>query len=77
VVENRVLGKIIGPKRDVVMVAEETPSQGAYNMYSSPTTSLVINQEEIGRAHGTYGRQEHLLTGVWEVDFRVRTTWKT
>jgi hypothetical protein len=28
--ENRVLRKIIGPKRDEVRVAEETPSQGAF-----------------------------------------------
>jgi len=33
--ENRVLRKIIGPKRDEVTVAEETPSQGTFNMYSS------------------------------------------
>jgi len=28
--KNRVLRKIIGPKRDEVTVAEETPSQGAF-----------------------------------------------
>jgi len=75
--ENRVLRKIVGPKRDEVMVAEETPSQAAFNMYSSLTTIRVIKSRRDWQGTWHIQQTRQLHTGVWKADLRGRATWKT
>jgi hypothetical protein len=58
VLENRVLRRIFGPKRDeVTQEYRRLHKEELYALYSSPNVTRVIKKTEMGRTHGTYGGQ--------------------
>jgi hypothetical protein len=67
VFENRVLGKILGSKRDEVREEwRRLHNEKLYNLYSSPNIIWEIKSRiKMGGACGMYGRQREMLTGFW------------
>jgi hypothetical protein len=58
VVENKVVRKIFGPKRDVVTGEwRRLHKEQLFDLYTSPNIMRVI-KNDIGGACGTYGRRE-------------------
>jgi len=77
--ENRVLRRILGPKRDEVTGEWRKLHNGELNdLYSSPNNVRVIKSRRmrwVGQV-ARMGRGE-VYTGFWWGNVRERTTWKT
>jgi len=77
--ENRVLRRILGPKRDEVTGEWRKLHNGGLNdLYSSPNNVRVIKSRRmrwVGQV-ARMGRGE-MYTGFWWGNVRERTTWKT
>jgi len=77
--ENRVLRRILGPKRDEVTGEWRKLHNGGLNdLYSSPNNVRVIKSRRmrwVGQV-ARMGRGE-VYTGFWWGNVRERTTWKT
>jgi len=77
--ENRVLRRILGPKRDEVTGEWRKLHNGELNdLYSSPNNVRVIKSRRmrwVGQV-ARMGRGE-MYTGFWWGNVRERTTWKT
>jgi hypothetical protein len=59
VFENRVLGKIFGPKKDEVTAEwRKLHNEELNDLHSSPNIIRVIMKKEMGKAWRTHGRQE-------------------
>jgi hypothetical protein len=70
VFENRVLGRIFGPKRDEVKGDwRKLHYEGLHNLCSSPCMIKIIKKEdEIGGACSTNGEEEC----IYEIDVKAR-----
>jgi hypothetical protein len=80
VFENRVLKRIVGPKRDEVTGEwRKLHSEELHNIYSSPDIirQVKIKENEVGGACGTHGRGEKSVQGFGGKGRRKETTWKT
>jgi hypothetical protein len=77
VFENRVLNRIFGPKRDVVMGEWRKMCSGElHDLYSSPDIirQIKIKENEVGRAYGMHGRGEKRVQGFDGKAGRKKTT---
>jgi hypothetical protein len=76
VLENRVLKRIFGPKRDEVTGEWRKLHSGElHNLYSSP--DIIRQENDVGRACGTHGRGEKRVQGFGGKARRKKTNWKT
>jgi hypothetical protein len=74
VLQNRVLRKIFGPKRD------EVTGEWRSSMIRAPYQYYLgdqIKKNEMGGACDTYGRQERCIKGFRGETRGKETTWKT
>jgi len=64
VLENRVLRRIFGPKRDEVTEEwRKLHNEESNDLYSSPNTVRVINRDKMGGACSTYGGNGRYIQG--------------
>jgi hypothetical protein len=80
VFENRVLRRILGPKRDEVMGEwRKLHNRELHNLYSSPDIIKAdkIKENEVGGACGMHGRAQKRVQGFGGKARRKKTTWKT
>jgi hypothetical protein len=78
VFENRVLRRILGPKRDEVKGEwRKLHSEELHNLYSFPDIIRQVKANEVGGACGTHGRGEKSVQGFGGKARRKDTTWKT
>jgi hypothetical protein len=80
VLENRVLRRIFGPKRDEVRGKwRKLHSQELHNLHSSPKyhKAVEVKKNEVGRACGTHGTGQKILQGFGGKAGRKETTRKT
>jgi hypothetical protein len=63
VFENRVLRRICAPRRDEMVRGWSILNNRAHNLQSSPSIIIKIKSkaDEMGRACGTYGRDEECI----------------
>ena len=73
---NRVLW-IFGPKDEVTGEWRRLHNEERYDLYSSKILFRLSNQEEIGRACGTYGKKERCILGFGGEIRGKETTLKT
>jgi hypothetical protein len=77
VLENEVLRKIFGPKRDEVTAEwRKLRNEELNDLHSSPNIIRVIIRE-MGKAWRTHGRQEMCIWGFGVGTGRKESTWKT
>ena len=74
--ENMAPRKIFKPKRDEVTVEWRKVNDDIYYLYSSPNIIGVIQNNKLGGACGTYGRQKTFIRGFGEETRGKETTWK-
>jgi hypothetical protein len=79
VIENMVLRKVFGPKRDEVTGEWRKLHNEELNaLYSSPNIIRVINSRKMKWAgHVTRTGRGEVQTGFWWGDLREGTIWKT
>jgi hypothetical protein len=78
VIENRVLRRIFGPKRDEVTGEwRKLHNEELHNLYLSPDIIRQVKANEVGRACGTHGRGEKSVQGSGGKARRKETTRKT
>jgi hypothetical protein len=77
--ESRVVGRIFGPNKDEVTGEwRRLHDEELYNMYSpSIIRGNQINNNEINRGYGTYGRSEMFVQGFGGKSLVKEATWKT
>jgi hypothetical protein len=77
--ENRVLGRIFGPKRDEVTGEwSKLHKEELHDLNSSPYWGdQIIKKNEMGEACGTYGGQESRTQGFGGQTSWKETSWKT
>jgi hypothetical protein len=74
--ENRVLRKIFGSNAGKITGDWKRLHEEPYGLYS-PKIMRVINENEMGGACGTDGRQEQCVQGFGGETWGKVTTWKT
>jgi hypothetical protein len=78
VFENRVLRRIVGPKRDEVTgERRKLHSEELHNLYSSPDIIRQVKANEVGGTCGMHGREKSVLQGFGGKSKRKETTRKT
>jgi hypothetical protein len=78
VFENRVLGRIFGPKRDEVTGEwRKLHNEELHNLYSSPDITMQVKANEVGGECSTHGRGEKSVQGSGGKARRKETTGKT